>query len=126
MRGENPIKFLRIYPNIYNHPLSIKNYPNLDVDGKEIPPEDIIQELNILGCPMKGQQLQDYNRMLESDTKFGSFDQLKVMLSHIILQILHQIIKLKLVILVLIIYLVNKRLIIEIYIGLRNQSIVNF
>ena len=32
---------------------------------------------------MKGQQLQDYNRMLESDSKFGSFDQLGLMLSNI-------------------------------------------
>ena len=84
LRGENPIKFpLRLYPNIYNHPLSIKNYPSVDVDGNDISPENMIQELNILGCPMEGQQLQDYNTMIESDSKFGSFDQTGLMLSNI-------------------------------------------
>jgi hypothetical protein len=84
LRGENPIKFpLRLYPNIYKHPLSIKHFPNIDVDGNDILEDNMINELNILGCPMEGQQLQDYNTMIESDSKFGSFDQLGLMLSNI-------------------------------------------
>lgn len=84
LRGEDPIKFpIRLYPDIYNHPLIIKNYPEIDIEGNEIPEENRINVLKILGCPMINQQLLDYNTMIETDTKYGAFDQMGIMLSNI-------------------------------------------
>lgn len=84
LRGEDPIKFpLRLYPDVYNHPQIIKKYPEIDIEGNDIPEENRINVLKILGCPMIDQQLLDYNTMIETDTKFGAFDQMGIMLSNI-------------------------------------------
>ena len=86
LRGENPIKFpLRLYPDVYNHPQLIKSFPEVDVDGNDIPSENQIKFFKILGCPMEGHQLNNYNSMIEkSETKFGSFDQMGLMVSNIV------------------------------------------
>ena len=87
LRGEHPIKFpQRLYPDIFDNPeieeykehkqSIIKEYPKLDVKGRNIKDENRIKLLKIIGCPMDKYQLDKYNSMNinSTDENMGAFN----------------------------------------------------
>ena len=83
MRGENPMAFpLRLYPERHKQLIKQNQYPEEDVKGKEISPSERLQNLKIIGCPMKNDQLEVYEQ-LEAD-KFGAFELPGLLSSNII------------------------------------------
>ena len=83
MRGDDPYRFpSRIYPNELCIPL--KNMPIKNSKGIEIPEDDRIQQLKIVGCPMidDGFQINIYNKL--DGGNFGEFNQSGIMTSNIV------------------------------------------
>ena len=90
LRGENIMKFpKRLYPSVYDgkpgFPSVIKNkdFPKNDLSGKKIEEKEKIQTLEIIGCEMKGHQLDYYNKMVENND-YGSFLSNGLMISNIV------------------------------------------
>jgi len=97
LRGENPIKFpLRLYPDIYNHPNILTEFPSnipesLSHNSDEIEIKEVIDEkdkisyLKILGYPMRDQHLNDYINMSSKSTgSFGAFDSGGLQISNVV------------------------------------------
>ena len=85
LRGEHPIKFpKKLFPSIYNDSLLITKYPTKDINGDDI--IDPIQTLDILGCNMRGIQLETYRKLqLKSEEQdFGPFNLNGMMISNIV------------------------------------------
>lgn len=62
MRGENPFSFpFRLYPSINNDPKVIKKYPSKDINRKDIPEEDRIKFLELIGSDMSELQKKIYD-----------------------------------------------------------------
>ena len=85
LRGEHPIKFpKKLFPSIYNDPLLISKYPTKDVNGDDI--IEPIKTLDILGCNMRGIQLEEYNKLQlkNNEQDFGPFNLNGMMMSNIV------------------------------------------
>jgi hypothetical protein len=76
VRGENPLSFpIRLYPSNI-----IKNFPKVDIKNEQI--EEPIKHLKLVGCVMKGHQLDIYNKV--SLDNFGAFNRPGMMTSNIV------------------------------------------
>ena len=84
VRGENPLRFpAGIYPKGKGI-MTPDKLPRKTIDGEDIHNEDQIKELVLVNCPMSGLQSDVYNKMITSDTQFGSFKQPGIMCSNIV------------------------------------------
>ena len=83
MRGEDPYRFpKRKYHN--KKIISLDAMPKLSKENKRIVTSNRIKDLKIIGCKMKGFQLEIYKKLIEDKQNYGEFGGDATMVSNIV------------------------------------------